>query len=67
MTYYWTACATSIHPTKPWEQNSYTHESFDPADHSDKAEYEDEEMLQEGIKNPTPPRKELGEGDMNLI
>lgn len=48
------------------EQNSHTYESFDPAHHSDNAEYEEEEMLQEGIKNPTAPRKELGEDGINL-
>ena len=56
----------SIQPTKTQEQNSHPCESFDPAHHSDKAEYEEEEMLQEGIKNPTAPREELGEGDINL-
>lgn len=54
----------SIQPTKTQEQDSHTCESFDPAHHSDNAEYE--EMLQEGIKNPTAPRKDLGEGDINL-
>lgn len=58
--------AMSIQPMKTQEQNGHTCESFDPAHHSDQAGYKEDEMLQERIKNPTAPRKELGEGDTYL-
>lgn len=56
----------SIQPTNPQEHNSHTWESSDPAHHSDHSEYEEEVVLQEGIKNPTAPQRKLGDGDIIL-